>query len=56
MMQFRVTWAIDIEADTAREAAEKALEVQRDPESTAVIFEVKEFYGSGEFEEIDLLA
>jgi hypothetical protein len=35
-----VTWVIDIEAETPEEAAEKALEIQRDPESTATVFDV----------------
>lgn len=36
---FRVSWEIDIWAETAEQAAEKALEIQRDPESTATVFE-----------------
>lgn len=31
---------IDIDADSPREAAEIALEIQRDPESTATVFHV----------------
>jgi hypothetical protein len=41
MSSYRVTWEIDIEADTPQEAAEKALEIQRRPDSSAVVFEVK---------------
>jgi hypothetical protein len=40
MKSWRVTWGIDIEADTPREAAEKALAIQRDPFSCAVVFQV----------------
>lgn len=37
---YRVRWEIDIEADTPHEAAEKALRIQRDPWSTATVFEI----------------
>jgi hypothetical protein len=37
---YRVKWEIDIEADSLRQAAVKALEIQRDPNSTATVFEV----------------
>jgi hydrogenase maturation factor len=40
MTLFRIRWEIDIESDSAQEAAEKALQVQRDAESTATVFEV----------------
>jgi hypothetical protein len=43
MAQFRVSWEIDIEAGTAEQAARQALAIQRDPESTATIFEVRIF-------------
>jgi hypothetical protein len=39
-MNFNVRWSIDIEADTPQEAAIQALAIQRDPESSAVVFEV----------------
>jgi len=41
-MEYRVTWKIDIEADSPEEAAARALIVQRDPESIATVFEVRE--------------
>jgi hypothetical protein len=41
MIAFRVQWEIDIEADDAEEAAVLALEIQRDPESIATVFEVR---------------
>ena len=41
-MMFTVTWEIDVEADSHEEAAQKALEIQRDPESIATCFEVVE--------------
>jgi hypothetical protein len=40
MTEYRVTWKIDIEADSPEEAAEKALAVHRDPNSIATVFEV----------------
>jgi hypothetical protein len=36
----RVRWEIDVDARTAREAARKALEIQRDPGSIATVFDV----------------
>ena len=40
MKTYRVTWTIDIDADTPREAAQRALDIQRDPDSCATCFEV----------------
>ena len=40
MNKYTVTWEIQIEADSHLEAAEKALEIQRDPDSIATVFEV----------------
>ena len=41
-MNYRVLWEIDIfDADSRREAAEKALEIQRRPDSTATVFTVR---------------
>jgi hypothetical protein len=37
----RVRWEIDIEARTPREAARKALDIQRDPASIATVFDVR---------------
>jgi hypothetical protein len=37
---WNVVWTIEIEAETAEEAARKALEIHRDPESNATVFEV----------------
>lgn len=44
---YRVTWEIDVDARTPREAAEQALAIQRDPVSAATVFGV-------EGEQIDL--
>ena len=40
-MLMRVTWEIDVDADTPREAAQRALEIMQDPESIATVFEVR---------------
>lgn len=40
-MTYRVTWAIDLDADDPRKAAEEALRIQRDPESFATVFAVR---------------
>lgn len=42
MANYFVKWTIDIEADSPEEAAQKALEIQRNPESIATCFSVKE--------------
>jgi len=47
-----VTWEIDIEASSPRRAAEKALEIQRDPKSTATVFKL--FDSKGNDIKIDL--
>lgn len=39
-MRYRVLWMVDVEADSPENAASKALEIQRDPESRALSFEV----------------
>lgn len=41
MRQYRVIWEIDIDADSPREAAEKAREIQRDAGSVATVFTVR---------------
>ena len=57
MASFQVVWIIDIEADSAKEAAQRALEIQRDPESTATFFSVYRpggAYIAGRSESFDL--
>lgn len=36
----RVIWEIDLDAESPREAAEKALAIHRNPESIATVFDV----------------
>ena len=42
MKSFRVAWEIDIHAKSPRAAAREALRIQRDPESIATVFGVRE--------------
>ena len=41
MKTFNVKWEIDIEAETPREAAYAARQIQLDPDSSADVFEVR---------------
>ena len=43
--RYRVTWVIDLEASSPREAAQQALAIQRNPESIATVFEVSDDTG-----------
>lgn len=52
MAEFKVTWEIELEAETALEAARAALAIQRDPASTATVFTVVD--PEGRVEQIDL--
>jgi len=51
-MEFKVTWTIEIEAETMEEAAQQALAIQRDFFSEATVFEVKNTE-TGETDTID---
>lgn len=42
MAEYRVTWTIDIVAESPREAAQQAQAIQRDADSIATVFEVIE--------------
>lgn len=59
MNEYRVIWEIDIEAETPREAAQQALDIQRNGDSIATVFTVRRGYILGgrltyEDETIDL--
>jgi hypothetical protein len=41
MSRFKVSWEIDIEAGTPEQAAQQALAIQRDQQSTATLFDVR---------------
>ncbi len=54
MANFRVTWEIDIEdVEDFHAAAVKALAMQRNPESTAVVFMVEK---AGNLSTVDILS
>lgn len=56
MPMYEVRWIIDIEASSPQEAAEKALEIQRDSMSIATSFDVINTEGGrGDAINIDLL-
>jgi hypothetical protein len=40
MPAYHISWEIDLDADSPREAAERALAYQRDANSTATVFDV----------------
>jgi len=52
-MLYRVVWEIDIEASTPQEAAEKAISIHRDPESSATVFLVED--ACGKSVQVDLI-
>jgi len=39
-MEYFVTWEIEVTADNLADAADKALEIHRDPDSIATVFDV----------------
>ena len=43
--EYRVRWEIDLDATSPEQAAREALEIQRDPGSTATFFEVQNHKG-----------
>lgn len=43
-MEYRVTWIIDVDAASPREAAEKARAAQTRPDTTATVFQVQEYH------------
>ena len=51
-MEYQVTWKIEVEAESFEEAVKLALEIQRDPNSIATLFEVKD--ASGTIRELDI--
>jgi hypothetical protein len=52
MPDYHVNWEIELNADSPREAATKALAIQRDPDSIATVFDVTD--ESGHTERIDV--
>jgi len=56
LREYHVTWEIEVDATSAKGAAEAALKIMQDPTSTATTFDVTptEGKGAGETEQIDL--
>jgi hypothetical protein len=56
MTLYRVKWEIDIQADSAEEAAREALAIHRDPESIATQFDVAANVNGrlGDWQSVDL--
>lgn len=52
MINYHVSWEIEIEANSPHEAAQKALEIQRSSESIATVFKMRD--ETGETTEVDL--
>ena len=50
MNQYRVRWDIELDAPSPEEAAQKALEIQRDPNSWATCFTVYELDEHGQID------
>ena len=53
MKAYHVQWCIDLAAESPRDAAEKALEIMRDQDSTATVFIVTK-HDNGTPKTIDL--
>jgi len=51
MKSYRVRWEIDLYARSPKDAAKKALAIQRDPASWAVCFDVFPVDGGGNVDE-----
>lgn len=51
-MEYQATWQINVDAETPVDAAKTALEIQRDPTSTATVFTVVS--DTGKSTEVDL--
>ena len=45
-MEYRVTWIIDLDAESFEDAAQKAVEIQRDPDSLATHLIVRDQHGN----------
>lgn len=49
MSEYEVIWTINVTADDPKEAAAKALAIQRDPRSIATVFEVEKRCSCGQY-------
>ena len=53
MQEYKVEWRIDINAESPEEAAFKALMINRDSDSIAVVYEVTDKFGVTTFVDLD---
>ncbi len=53
MQEYKVEWRIDINAESPEEAAFKALMINRDPDSIAVVYEVTDKFRVTTFVDLD---
>jgi len=51
-VEYHITWKIEVDSESFEEAAQIALHIQRDPNSIATLFEVKD--ASGIIREVDI--
>ena len=51
-MEYHISWKIEVETESFEEAAQIALQIQRDPNSIATLFEVRD--ASGAIRELDM--
>jgi hypothetical protein len=51
-VEYHITWKIEVEADSFEHAAQIALDIQRDPNSIATQFEIRD--ASGTIRELDI--
>jgi len=54
MPLYRITWQIDLAADSPKHAAQQALAIQRDTHSWATVFTVESNYGPCTRDVVDL--
>ena len=53
MQEYKVVWQIELDAESVEEAAFKALMINRDPDSIAVVYEVTDKFRVTTFVDLD---
>ena len=56
MAEYVVRWKIELEADSPQDAAAQALDIQRDPDSIATVFDVVDPGGASKTVDVAELA
>jgi hypothetical protein len=56
LREYRVVWEIDVYGTSPQNAAKEALKIQRDPKSTATVFDVYRIDTDGETDVLKLMA